>query len=176
MSQDPYDELDPVPSFTLTSENLVDGGTMPPAQVSADASPDGRDRSPQLSWSGFPEETRSFAVTMFDPDAPTPSGFWHWALANLPASVTSLPEGACDADGPHGLAPGALVLANDGGVCGYAGAAPPQGHGPHRYIVVVHAVDVPALDIGADATPAVLSFNLHFHTLARARLTVTYER
>jgi Raf kinase inhibitor-like YbhB/YbcL family protein len=134
----------------------------------------GEDRSPQLSWSGFPEGTKSFAVTVYDPDAPTASGFWHWAVANLPASVTELPSGAGDKDAPQ-LPDGAIQLRNDGGFAGYVGAAPPSGHGPHRYFVVVHAVDTETLDVTADTTPAVLGFNLFFHTLARATLVVTYE-
>jgi len=168
---DPYAFLAPVPGFTLASTSLADGGAMPVRQVNPGGHPDGRDLSPQLAWSGFPAATQSFAVTMYDPDAPTASGFWHWAVANIPASVTSLPEGA----GSGGMPAGSLTLKNDGGFPGYMGSAPPAGDGPHRYMVVVHAVDVPALDLGADATPAVLGFNLHFHTLARARITGIFE-
>ncbi|PYI66914.1 YbhB/YbcL family Raf kinase inhibitor-like protein [Arthrobacter livingstonensis] len=167
---DPYSFLAPVPDFALTSTSLDDGGTLSANQVNPGGHPDGKDLSPQLSWSGFPEGTRGFAVTMFDPDAPTASGFWHWAVANIPASVTSLEEG-----GSRGLPAGALSLKNDGGHPGYMGAAPPAGHGTHRYMVVVHAVDVPTLDVDANATPAVLGFNLAFHTLARARITGIFE-
>lgn len=170
---DPYSFLTPVPSFTLTSESFLDGATFAPAQVKAGIHPEGKDLSPQLSWSGFPEDTRSFAVTMFDPDAPTASGYWHWAVANVPLQVTSLPEGA--GSNSSSLPPGALMLHNDGGHRAYAGSAPPQGHGQHRYIVVVHAVDVESLDLPAEATPAALGFNLHFHTLARARMTGLYQ-
>lgn len=171
---DPYSFLTPVPSFTVASESFTDGATLPPQQVHAGVHPEGADLSPQLSWSGFPAETRSFAVTMYDPDAPTGSGFWHWAVANLPVDVTSLPEGA-GSGGLAALPAGALALKNDGGSPAYTGAAPPEGHGQHRYIVVVHAVDVPTLDVADDATPATLGFNLHFHTLARAQLTGLYQ-
>ncbi len=163
----PYDVIADVPSFTLTSTDLTDGAEMPTAQVSAGSG--GDDVSPQLSWSGFPAETKSFAVTMYDPDAPTASGFWHWSVANLPASVTSLTSGASTDR------PGGVTLRNDGGGLDYTGAAPPPGHGVHHYYVAVHAVDVEALEVDATASPAYLGFNLHFQTLARAVLMVTYE-
>jgi Raf kinase inhibitor-like YbhB/YbcL family protein len=172
---DPYDFLPQVPGFAVTSTDVGDRGVLPMPQVSGVMGAGGQDRSPQLSWSGFPEGTRSFAVTVFDPDAPTASGFWHWAVANIPASVTELPGGAGDKDAP-GLPEGAVQLRNDGGFAGYVGAAPPAGHGPHRYFVVVHAVDTERLDVTADTTPAVLGFNLFFHTLARATLVATYEQ
>jgi Raf kinase inhibitor-like YbhB/YbcL family protein len=174
LSYDPYDHLPRVPSFTVTSTDCSQGGVLPMPQVSGVMGAGGEDRSPQLSWSGFPDGTRSFAVTVYDPDAPTASGFWHWAVANLPASVTELPSGAGDKDAPR-LPQGAIQLRNDGGFAGYVGAAPPAGHGPHRYFIVVHAVDTEALDVTADTTPAVLGFNLFFHTLARATMVVTYE-
>ncbi|MDP9392365.1 MAG: YbhB/YbcL family Raf kinase inhibitor-like protein [Actinomycetota bacterium] len=172
---DPYDFLPEVPSFSVTSSDVSDGGVLPMPQVSGVMGAGGEDRSPQLSWSGFPEGTRSFAVTVYDPDAPTASGFWHWAVANIPASVTELPAGAGTQDGGS-LPAGALQLRNDAGFPGYVGAAPPSGHGPHRYFVVVHAVDTDALDVTADTGPAVLGFNLFFHTLARATLVATYEQ
>ncbi len=172
---DPYDFLPEVPSFSVTSSDVSDGGVLPMPQVSGVMGAGGEDRSPQLSWSGFPEGTRSFAVTVYDPDAPTASGFWHWAVANIPASVTELPAGAGTQDGGS-LPAGALQLRNDAGFPGYVGAAPPSGHGPHRYFVVVHAVDADALDVTADTAPAVLGFNLFFHTLARATLVATYEQ
>ena len=127
----------------------------------------GQDRSPQLSWSGFPEGTKSFVLTCFDPDAPVPSGFWHWTVSNIPANVTSIDTGA---DAPAG----ALTHRNDAGVAGFLGAAPPAGHGPHRYIFCVTAVDVEKLDIDENASPAVVNFNLLGHGLGRAFLTVTY--
>lgn len=171
----PYDFLPQVPSFTVTSTDCADGRPLATPHVSGVMGAGGEDRSPQLSWSGFPEGTRSFAVTVYDPDAPTASGFWHWAVANIPASVTELPSGAGDKDTPR-LPEGALQLRNDGGFAGYVGAAPPPGHGPHRYFVVVHAVDTEKLGVDADATPAVLGFNLFSHTLARATMVATYEQ
>ena len=170
----PYDFLPPVPDFRVTSTDCAGGQPLSTAHVSGVLGAGGKDRSPQLSWSGFPEGTRSFAVTVFDPDAPTASGFWHWAVANIPASVTDLPHGAGDEDEPE-LPEGAVQLRNDAGFAGYVGAAPPAGHGRHRYFIVVHAVDTEALDVTPDTTPAVLGFNLFSHTLARATLVVTYE-
>src|SRR5919112_5888454 len=163
MSRDPYADLPQVGSFTVTSTDLTDGAELAQPQLSGIFGAGGEDASPQLEWSGFPEGTKSFAVTVYDPDAPTASGFWHWAVADIPAAVTSLPRGAGDEKG-SGLPEGAVQLRNDGGFAGYVGAAPPSGHGAHRYFVVVHAVDTETLDIDADPTPAVLGFNLFFHT------------
>ena len=171
----PYDFLPQAPSFTVTSSDVSDGDVLPTPQVSGVMGAGGEDRSPQLSWSGFPEGTRSFAVTVYDPDAPTTSGFWHWAVANIPASVTELAAGAGDRSG-SGLPEGAVQLRNDAGFHGFVGAAPPAGDGPHRYFVVVHAVDTDALDVAADSPPAVLGFNLFGHTLGRATLVATYTQ
>jgi len=162
---DPYARLDPVPSFPLTSEDVTDGQPLPAALYGADAG--GEDRSPQLTWSDPPAGTKSFAVTMYDPDAPTGSGFWHWAVADVPASVTSLAAGE--------VPEGAVVLPNELRQHGFTGATPPQGTGVHRYFFVVHAVDVESLGVDPDSTPAVLGFNLHFHTLGRAILVGTAE-
>ena len=135
--------------------------------------PAARTSARSCRWSGFPDETRSFAVTVYDPDAPTASGFWHWAVANLPASVTELPAGAGDGSDLPG---DALTLVNDAGARRYIGAAPPAGHGPHRYYVAVHAVDVDKLDLPEDASPAFLGFNLFQHAIARAVIHATYEQ
>lgn len=169
----PYDFLPKLPTFTLTSQSFEDGQPWGNDQVSGIMGAGGSDLSPQLSWSGFPEETRSFAVTVYDPDAPTASGFWHWAVANLPATVTDLPAGAGDGSGLPG---DALTLANDAGVKRFIGAAPPAGHGHHRYFVAVHAVGVEKLQLPAEATPAYLGFNLFGNAIARAIIIGTYEQ
>ena len=153
-------------AFTLTSDGFTDGGVLPDAQVHAKGN-----RSPQLSWSGAPAGTKSFAVTCYDPDAPTGSGFWHWTVANIPADVTRLAEGAS----PAGLPQGAVEGRTDFGEPGFGGAAPPPGHGPHRYIFTVFAVDTERLDVTPGNSGAVFGFNLHFHTLAKASITGVYE-
>lgn len=169
----PYDFLPALPGFTLTSRDVTDSQPLKKAQVSGIMGAGGQDISPQLSWSGFPEQTRSFAVTVFDPDAPTASGFWHWAVANLPATVTELPAGIGDGS----VLPGeAITLRNDAGLARYVGAAPPAGHGYHRYFIAVHAVDVEKLDLTADASPAYLGFNLFMNAIARAVVHGTYEQ
>ncbi|GAA3723484.1 YbhB/YbcL family Raf kinase inhibitor-like protein [Salinactinospora qingdaonensis] len=170
----PYDFLPEVASFTVVSDDVTDGQTLPKAQVSGILGAGGEDVSPHLSWSGFPAGTQSFAVTCFDPDAPTASGFWHWGVFDIPADVTELASGAGDESG-SGLPAGAVTIRNDAGSKRYIGAAPPEGHGPHRYFFVVHAVDVPSLGIDDSASPAFLGFNLFFHTLGRAMVTPVYE-
>jgi Raf kinase inhibitor-like YbhB/YbcL family protein len=169
VAPDPYQLLPAVGSFDVTSKDVTDG--QPMEQIYAYPGVGGQNVSPQLSWSGFPAETASFVVTCFDPDAPTPSGFWHWAAVNLPASVTELATGA----GTQPLPGGAFALRNDYSEVGYGGPYPPEGDPPHRYYFVVHAVDVPALDLTPEASAAYLSFNLAFHTLARAIITPTYQ-
>jgi Raf kinase inhibitor-like YbhB/YbcL family protein len=167
VAPDPYELLPKAGSFTVTSTDVA---TAEP--LSDDHAFAGGNTSPQLSWSGFPEATKGFVVTCFDPDAPIVSGFWHWVLVNLPATVTSLETGAGTTER---LENGAFHVRNDFGTKNYGGAAPPAGDQVHRYYFVVHAIDVEALDVDSDATPAVVSFNLAFHTLARATLTPTYQ-
>lgn len=150
-------------TFTLTSNDLTDGGVLPDAQVQAKGN-----TSPHLKWSGAPEGTKSYAITCYDPDAPTGSGFWHWTVANIPADVSEIPAG-----GP--VPSGAVEGRTDFGEPGFGGAAPPPGHGPHRYIFTVFAVDTERLDVTPDNSGAVFGFNLHFHTLAKASITATYE-
>ena len=169
---DPYSFLPEVASFQVTSSDIADGDRLDRAPVSGILGAGGEAISPQLSWSGFPEGTKSFAVTVYDPNAPTASGFWHWAVANLPASTTELATGAGDSSDLPGAA---VTLRGDAGQARYIGAAPPPGHGAHHYYVVVHAVDVDTLDMDADSTPAYLGFNLFSHTLARGRSVATYS-
>ena len=169
----PYDFMPAVPSFELHSDDVADGQMMTDNQVYNAFGMTGKNISPSLSWSGFPAETKGFAVTCFDPDAPTGSGFWHWVLVDIPASVTSLPAGAGHASG-SGLPAQAMHLRNDYGSKDFGGAAPPAGDPPHRYVFAVHALDVPSLELEPDTTPAVAGFNLRFRTIARGVLIPVY--
>lgn len=164
-----YDSLPPAPLFTLASTDIADGGILPsPQRSKAFGVEGGQDLSPQLSWSGFPGTTRSFVVTCYDPDAPTVSGFWHWIMYDIPTSVTSLEAGAMPPAG-------AKVIANDAGMKGFLGAAPPPGHGSHRYIFCVTALDVDTLGIDENGTtPAVCHFNMLGKVVGRSFLTATF--
>jgi Raf kinase inhibitor-like YbhB/YbcL family protein len=174
-ANDPFAGLPEVPSFRVTSTTVTDGDPFPPAQMSGlFGVPGGQDVSPQLSWEGAPEATLGYAVTVYDPDAPTMSGFWHWVVVDIPASVTSLAENAGLPGGPA-LPSGAFQLRNDGGAARFIGAAPPAGHGPHRYFITVHALDVASLGIPPEATPAFFGFNLLGHILGRATIVTTAE-
>ncbi|PPH09259.1 YbhB/YbcL family Raf kinase inhibitor-like protein [Rathayibacter sp. AY1H3] len=165
---DPYARLGEVPTFALESDDIADGAPLSARHYGEGSG--GEDVSPHLRWSGAPAETKSFAVTVFDPDAPTGSGFWHWAVYNLPADTTELPTGAGAAG--FGLLPaGAQTLPNEMRLRQFVGAAPPDRE--HRYFFVVHALDVESLDLDPESTPAILGFNAHFHTLARAQIVAT---
>lgn len=165
---DPYDHLPTFPALTVTSTSFEDGGDLAERYVFDDWGCTGDNVSPQLSWSGAPESTTSYVVTCFDPDAPTPSGFWHWAIAGIPADVTELAEGFED------LPQGAFHVAGDGGVKGWMGPCPPEGDGKHRYMFAVHAIEGDPLAIDDTVTPAVLSFNAVFQTAARGVITGLY--
>jgi len=170
MTNDPNWRLPEVPTFSLTSPDFAEGETLPRWARATDIG--GEDRSPTLHWEGAPSCTRSFALTMFDPDAPTHSGWWHWAVYNLPATITSLPADAGNPDAGL-LPPGTVTVANELRQQRYQGASPPPGHGEHRYYFTLSALDVERLDLPEDCTPALLSFVVHQHVVARAQLMGT---
>jgi Raf kinase inhibitor-like YbhB/YbcL family protein len=161
----------------LTSPQIKQGGKIANEQVFKGFGCTGDNISPALSWSGAPAKTKSFAVSMYDPDAPTGSGWWHWVVFNIPAGTTSLPKGA--GDPTKNLMPqGAIQSRTDFGADGYGGPCPPKGDKPHHYHITVFAVDVDKLPdaTGDAASAALVGFDLHFHTLAKATLTGRYGR
>jgi Raf kinase inhibitor-like YbhB/YbcL family protein len=169
----PHDVLPPVPSFTVESDDVAHGEQMSENQVYNSFGMSGENISPHLKWHGFPADTKGFAVTCYDPDAPTGSGFWHWLVLDIPVSVTELPAGAGDGAG-SGLPEGSFSVRNDYGSKDFGGAAPPKGDTPHRYVFTVYAVDTDHLGVDSDVSPAVASFNLTFHTLAKAVIVPVY--
>lgn len=160
--------------FSVASPDIRPGKAISDEQVFNGFGCSGKNISPALMWKNAPAKTKSFALTVYDPDAPTGSGFWHWVVFNIPTSATSLPKNAGDVKA--NLAPaGAVQSRTDFGVPGWGGPCPPPGK-PHRYIFTVFAVDVDHIDASADTSAAVIGFNLHFHTLAKATLTGKYGR
>src|SRR5437868_14416935 len=135
----------------------------------------GENKSPALKWSGAPKDTKSFAVTVYDPDAPTGSGFWHWFVYNIPATTTELPANAGAAGGAN-LPKGASQNRIDYGVAAWGGPCPPQGDKPHRYIFTVHALKTDKLELGPDATAAVAGFMTNANTIAKTSFTAKYGR
>jgi Raf kinase inhibitor-like YbhB/YbcL family protein len=163
-------------ALTLRSDSFNDGDYLKAehilsAQYGFGCS--GSNVSPALAWSGAPDGTRSFAVTCFDPDAPTGSGFWHWLVVNIPPDVTALAAGAGSGDG---LPKGALQTRTDFGAPGYGGPCPPEGDHPHRYLFTVYAVSADALPVEAETSAAVIGFQLNFNTLEKASLMGLYKR
>jgi len=162
-------------AFSLTSPDIRAGGKIADEQVFNSFGCTGKNVSPALAWSGAPKEAKSFALMVYDPDAPTGSGFWHWVMFNIPADVTSLPKGA--GDPKSDVAPkGAIQSRTDFGAPGYGGPCPPKGDKPHRYQFTVFALDTDKIDADANASAAFVGFNLHFHTLAKATLTGFWGR
>ena len=162
-------------ALTLTSSHIAEQQTLPLQFVHQAMGAGGQNVSPDLSWSGAPEGTQSFALTMYDPDAPTGSGWWHWVVYDIPATATGLALGA-GAAGGAGLPSGAKLGRTDFGSHENGGAAPPPGDGPHRYVFTLYALKTPTLDVPADASAAYIGFNIHYAKLAEARLTALYER
>lgn len=162
-------------AFSVSSATLSAGKPLGEAHVFNGFGCEGKNISPALTWKNAPAGTRSFAVTMYDPDAPTGSGWWHWVVYNIPASAQGLPENAGNASG-QGLPAGAVQGRTDFGSAAYGGACPPKGNKPHRYQITLHALKTERLDLPADASAALVGFMLHGNRLASTTLQVTYGR
>jgi len=161
--------------FTLTSADIAANAPIDPRFEFDGFGCSGQNQSPALCWSGAPAGTQSFALTMYDPDAPSGSGWWHWFVIDLPASTTELPANA-GAHNSTALPPGARQIRNDFGVPAWGGLCPPPGDKPHRYVFTIHALSVPRLDIPDDATAALAGFMVNAHSLGKATLTGLYGR
>lgn len=158
--------------FELRSTDIAEGAALHPRHVFRGFGCKGQNLSPQLSWSGAPEGTKSFVVTAYDPDAPTGSGWWHWTLYNLPAATSSLPRGATEQDG---LPKTAVAARNDYGKTGFGGACPPPGE-VHRYVFTVYALGVPQLEVPKGASNALIGFMTRAHALDSAHITAIFHR
>ena len=161
--------------FTLSSATIKPGSMLTDAQVFNGFGCSGKNVSPALAWSGAPAGTKSFALTVYDPDAPTGSGWWHWVVFNIPASATQLPEGAGSADG-KGLPSGSVQGRTDFGAPGFGGPCPPAGDKPHRYVFTVYALKSDKLDVPADATAALVGFMINANKLGEAKFSARYGR
>jgi len=161
--------------FKLTSSDLENNGVMPNSQVYDKFGCTGDNISPELTWQGEPAGTKSFVITVFDPDAPTGSGWWHWLVFNIPKDIHTLPEDSGNPD--NGLMPDGVIQGRtDFGTSGYGGACPPKGAKKHRYQFTVWALDTDHLPLTADTSGAMLGFNLSNHAIGKAEITVMYGR
>lgn len=162
-------------AFELSSPDIGDGQPLSKIQEYSGFGCTGDNRAPALNWRDAPPGTQSFAITVYDPDAPTGSGWWHWLLFNLPASTMSLPAASGQPGGP-GLPGTSVQSVTDYGTPGFGGACPPAGDPPHRYVFTVHALKVAGLDLDASAMPALVGYMLNANSLGKASLTATYTR
>jgi hypothetical protein len=161
------------PTFKLTSTDVSEGATLSKAQVYSGFGCSGDNLSPALSWSGAPAGTRSFALTVYDPDAPTGSGWWHWIVYDLPPATGSLAQGI---GRTAALPQGAVEARNDFGARNFGGACPPPGNKPHRYVFTIHALKVDKLEVPLDASAAMVGFSIHASEIGKASITARYGR
>jgi Raf kinase inhibitor-like YbhB/YbcL family protein len=161
--------------FVLSSPTIKPGSMLSNAQVFDGFGCNGKNTSPALSWSGAPAGTKSFAVTVYDPDAPTGSGWWHWVVFNIAPATTQLAEAAGAADG-KGLPAGSAMARTDFGTAAFGGACPPAGDKPHRYVFTVYALKTDKLDVPPDASAALVGFMIHGNMLGAAKFTALYGR
>ncbi len=160
-------------TFTLSSNTL--GGQATKAEEFDGFGCNGENQSPQLSWKNAPEGTKSFAIMMYDPDAPTGSGFWHWVAFDIPSHVNEIKAGAGSTN-PDLFPKGAIQSMTDYGKAGYGGPCPPEGHGKHSYIITVYALPVASLELNSEINPAIVGFNVNAKALAKASIVAYYER
>ena len=161
--------------FTLTSPTIGNSTMLSEAQVYDGFGCTGKNQSPALKWTAGPKETRSYAITVYDPDAPTGSGWWHWIVYNIPANVTEIAEGAGDPKGKL-LPPGAVQGRSDYGSHAFGGACPPQGDKPHRYIFTVYALKIEKIDVPYDSSAALIGFMINANSVGKASFTAMYGR
>ena len=161
--------------FTLSSPEIKANSTIPKRFEFNGFGCSGENKSPALKWSGAPKDTKSFAVTVYDPDAPTGSGWWHWVVIDIPSNVTELPAGT-GVTNSSTLPKGAVQIRDDYGVAAWGGVCPPQGDKPHRYIFTVYALKADKLDVPPDASAALTGFMIHANTLDKASFTAKYGR
>lgn len=166
--------------FTLSSPDLKEGEMIPNKHIFNDFGCSGDNISPALTWKNAPKGTKSFALTVYDPDAPTGSGWWHWVVFNIPASTTRIDANsgiAANSAFPVAQLPeGVIESLTDFGQPGYGGACPPQGDPKHRYIFTLHALDIENIDLPANSMPALVGFSMNGHRLGKAEFTVYYGR
>ena len=161
--------------FAVSSDTFADGSTLANTQVFKGFGCEGENISPDLSWTAGPEGTKSYVVRVYDPDAPTGSGWWHWIVYNIPADVTTLPTNA-GLTGGENLPDGAVHGRSDFGTYGFGGACPPVGDDPHRYIFTVHALSVEKLDLPKDASAALIGYMVNANTIEKTSITGMYGR
>ena len=168
--------LSPITSaFELKSDDIQSGKMMSKMQEFTGFGCDGQNKSPQLMWNNPPEGVKSFAVTAYDPDAPTGSGWWHWLVYNLPTSTNNLPSGAGGVD-QNDLPLGAVQGRNDYGQFAFGGACPPENHGPHRYQFTVYALDVEHLSLPKESSAALIGYMLNSHKIEAVEIEAFYQR
>lgn len=155
-------------NFILKSRTFKDGDILPNLHVFNDFGCSGENKTPELFWENAPKDVKSFAVTVYDPDAPTGSGWWHWAVINLPANISEISEDQ--------IPTSAMQLRNDYGNYKFDGACPPENHGIHRYIFTVYALSVEKIEIPSDASIAMAGFNINAYTIDKAQIVATFER
>ena len=161
-------------ALDLKSSDIEDGGILKMDQVFNSFGCTGQNKSPELNWSNVPEQTKSLAINVYDPDAPTGSGWWHWTVFNIPTSTKSLPANA--SANKKVLPKGSIQGRTDYGTSAFGGACPPEGDKAHRYIITLYALDVEKLDLDQNASGALVGYFLNKHVIEKSSITATFGR